>query len=93
MYIQNTLDMVVHLFLARLLDALLPGVHRALALCLRSHLFAGLLVCNAETVSMARHCTCPLLQLLQSSWWCGAGTVECYNTLMEGTTHRLAASP
>ena len=39
-----------HLFLARLLDALLPGVHGALAASLLGHLLAGLLVCR--TVSM-----------------------------------------
>jgi hypothetical protein len=44
-----------HLFLARLLDALLPGVHGALAAGLLGHLLASLLVCvNVSMASLQR---------------------------------------
>ena len=49
---------VSRLFLAGLLDALLPSVHGALATSLLGHLLTSLLVCRVVSMYSFRRCTC-----------------------------------
>lgn len=51
------------LFLARLLDALLPSVHGALATSLLGHFLASLLICDIVSMCLSPSASCPRLQV------------------------------